>query len=84
MSTATATVTNQKTSVYFDPVVKNYLQFRAIKNKKTVSGLINEHFLEAMEDSVDIAAAEKHRNDETISFEEMLSKLGLTNDDLQD
>lgn len=76
---------NEKTTVYLDPRVKKSVRYYAVRDDKSLSEIINERLYEYLEDQEDIADAEKARNDgePTISFEEVLSELGISLDEIQ-
>ena len=74
----------QKTTIYLDPLVKKFLQHKAVEEDTSISELINELLEEEMAGSTFGILLEKRRREPTISFEEMMQELGLTYEDLRD
>ncbi|MCU0667234.1 MAG: DUF6290 family protein [Patescibacteria group bacterium] len=72
------TTLSDKTTIYLDPKVKKFLKHKAIAEGRSVSDLINEQFADMLEDLYDIKEVEKRRNEDTVSFEDVLKDLGLT------
>ena len=46
--------------------------------------MLNEHYIELIEDSIDNKIADERKNDPTFTFDEVLTEFGLTYADLQD
>lgn len=78
MTTLTA-----KTTLYLNPQVKKFIQHKAIAESRSVSEVINDYFADMLEDLEDIKEVQKRRDEPTSSFEEVLTDLGLTYDDLR-
>ena len=78
-----AIATNQKTSVYFNPIVKDFLQHKAVEDDTTLSALVNSYVFEAIEDTLDRAVASKRNSEASRPFNELIADLGLTYDDLR-
>ncbi len=75
---------NDKTTIYLDPVVKKFLQHKAIEEDTSISDLINERIEEEMAGDKFHALLGKRRKEPTVSFEDMMKELGLTYEDLRD
>lgn len=73
-----------KTTIYLNPLVKRYLQHKAIEEDTSVSDLINDYFADMLEDLGDAKEIKKRRLEPTIPFEQVLRESGLTYDDLRD
>ncbi len=78
------TVAKEKTSIYLTPVVKDFLQHKAVEEKTSVSALVNDYFHELIEDTIDKSIAKKRKNEPVTTFSDMLTELNLTYDDLRD
>ena len=78
------TVSSQKTTLYLNPVVKKFLQHKAVTDNTSVSSLVNDYFADMVEDLDDIKTVQRRRKEQTVTFEQSLVDLGLTYDDLQD
>ena len=74
---------NQKTTIYLDPNIKKFLQHKSVEEKRSMSEIINLHVADYFQDIEDNKQIQKRRKEETLSFEEVLSKAGLTFDDLR-
>jgi hypothetical protein len=72
-----------KTTIYLNPVVKKFLQHKAVAENRSVSEIVNEEFADMLEDLEDIKLIEERRNEPTIPFEAVLQDLGLSYDDLR-
>lgn len=77
------TTLSDKTTIYLNPLVKSFLQHKAVEQKMSVSEIINDHFADLVDDLDDIKVAEKRRKEPTASFDKVLSDLGLSYHDLQ-
>jgi len=73
-----------RTTVYLDPVVKQFLQHKAIAEGGSVSEIINDHFADMLEDLEDIQSINDARSEPRQSFDSLMSDLGLTYNDLRD
>lgn len=73
----------EKTTIYLDPTVKKFVQHKAVAEGRSVSDIVNDYFADMMEDLEDIKEIHKRRNEQTVPFEEVLTDLGLTYDDLR-
>lgn len=71
--------TNEKTTIYLDPKIKKSVQYYALRDARSLSGIINERLFEYLEDMADIAALEEARNsgDTYEPFEKFVDDLGL-------
>lgn len=74
---------SEKTTIYLNPVVKSFIQHKAIADKRSVSEIINDYFADMVEDLEDIKSVEKRRKEPSSSFDDVLSDLGLSYDDLR-
>ncbi len=75
---------SEKTTIYLDPLVKKFLQHKAVAESRSLSDLVNEQFADMLEDLSDIKEIEKRRGEQTVPFEEVLQGLGITYDQLRD
>ncbi|MCA9313051.1 CopG family transcriptional regulator [Candidatus Saccharibacteria bacterium] len=73
-----------RTTVYLDPVVKQFLQHKAIAEGGSVSEIINDHFADMLEDLEDIQEIKDARSEPRQSFDSLMSDLGLNYNDLRD
>lgn len=73
----------EKTTIYLNPVVKSFIQHKAVADKRSVSEIINDYFADMLEDLEDIKTVDKRRKEPTESFDDVLSGLGLSYDDLR-
>ncbi|MCA9301457.1 CopG family transcriptional regulator [Candidatus Nomurabacteria bacterium] len=73
-----------RTTVYLDPVVKKFLQHKAIAEGGSVSEIINDHFADMLEDLEDIQEIKDARSEPRQSFDSLMSDLGLNYNDLRD
>lgn len=78
MSTA-----SDKTTIYLDPVVKKFLQHKAIEEDTSISDLINERIEEEMAGEKFRKLIDQAKKEPTLSFEEALKECGLTYADLR-
>lgn len=76
--------TSDKTTIYLNPVVKKFLQHKAVEEDTSISDLINERIEEEMTEQKLGALLEKRSKELTLSFEDMMKELGLTYEDLRD
>lgn len=66
----------KRTTVYLDESLHRALQLKAIENHNSVSELINNAIRFTLaEDSLDIEAYHKRKNETSLSFENVLKKL---------
>ena len=78
-----STTTNEKTTLYLDPLTKKFLQHKAIEENTSMSQIVND-LVEDVLDSVWMSKnIEKLRKEPTVSFDEALAEAGLTYDDLR-
>lgn len=75
---------NEKTTIYLNPLVKKFIQHKAVEDDSSVSGVINDYFADMLEDLDDIKAIEERRGGETMTLEELLKDLNLKYEDLRD
>lgn len=74
---------SEKTTIYLNPVVKSFIQHKAIADKRSVSEIINDYFADMLEDLQDIKTVGKRRTEPNESFDDVLADLGLSYDDLR-
>ena len=74
---------NEKTTLYIDPRVKRGVQFYALRDRRSLSEIVNEKLLEYLEDMADRAAIEARKGEPTIPFEDALKGLGFSLDDIR-
>lgn len=72
------TTLSDKTTVYLNPLVKTFLQHKAVEQKMSVSEIINDHFADLVDDLEDLKVIEKRRLEPTVSFDDLLKDLGLS------
>ena len=77
-------IAGSKTTIYLDPMVKKFLQHKAIEEDTSISDLINERVEEEMAGDKFAALLSERSKEPTVSFEDMMKELGLTYDDLRD
>ena len=53
----------EKTTVYLNPYVKQFLQHKAVNDKTTVSKIINEEFADLLEDMEDAYELSQNKAD---------------------
>lgn len=75
---------NDKTTIYLNPVVKKFLQHKAIEEDTSISDLINERIEEEMAGEKFRKLIDQAKKEPTLSFEEALKECGLTYADLRD
>lgn len=73
-----------KTTIYLTPVVKKFLQHKAIEEDTSISDLINERIEEEMASDKFRKLIEKAKKEPILSFDEALAECGLTYADLRD
>lgn len=73
----------EKTTIYLNPYVKKFIQHKAIADDASISQIINDYFADMAEDLDDVRVIAKRRKEEAMSFEDVLSELGLDYADLQ-
>jgi len=71
-----------KTTIYLEPNVKKFIRHKAIAEGRSVSEIINEAFVDMLEDLDDIKEIKSRLGEPTVPFETVLKDLGLTYDDL--
>lgn len=74
---------NEKTTIYLNPQVKKFIRYKAVAEDRSMSEIINEYFADMLEDIVDKKAVDKRRSEPTISFQDMIQDLGITNEQIQ-
>lgn len=77
-------MTNDKTTIYLNPLVKKFLQHKAIEEDTSISDLINESVEAEMAGEKFRELVERAKSEPTLTFEEALKECGLTYADLQD
>jgi hypothetical protein len=75
--------TSEKTTIYLDPKVKKGVQYYALRDDRSLSEIINEKLMDFLEDMVDLADVEAHKDEPLLSFEEVVKDLGLNIDDVR-
>ncbi|HEX9153247.1 MAG TPA: hypothetical protein VF809_00320 [Candidatus Saccharimonadales bacterium] len=77
-------ITNEKTTLYIDPRIKRGVQFYALRDKRSLSDIVNEKLFEYLEDMADCAVIEARKGEPTTPFEEVAKGFGFTLDDVRD
>ena len=72
-----------KTTIYLNPMIKKFIQHKAVTEDRSVSGIINDVFAEMLEDLDDIKSIELRSHEKSISFDDALKELGLSKDSLR-
>lgn len=75
--------TSEKTTIYLNPMVKKFLQHKAVEEETSISELINERVEEEMAGKKLQALLKKRSTEPKMSFEDMLKELGLSYEDLR-
>lgn len=75
---------SDKTTIYLEPTVKKFIKHKSVEQNTSMSDIINSYFADMLQDLDDIKTIKERRNEDTITFDELLSDLGLTYDDLRD
>lgn len=73
-------MSNEKTTIYLDPRVKKYVQYYALRDRSSLSEIINERLLEYLEDMADAASLEEAMNkpkDDYIPLNQAIKELGF-------
>lgn len=73
----------RKTTIYLEPSVKKFLQFKAVNDSKSMSEIINDEFAALLEDLEDLKIIEQRKKEPAIPFETALKSYGLTLDDIR-
>lgn len=70
---------NEKTTIYLDPKVKQSVRYYALRDRRTLSDIINQKLFEFLEEQADIAALDAARADgeESVPFDQVVAELGL-------
>lgn len=66
---------HQKTTIYLNPYVKRFLQYKAVSEQRSLSEIINDEFAELLEDARDTAILEKRKNTEYEDWETFKAQL---------
>lgn len=74
---------NEKTTLYLDPRVKRTAQFYALRDRRSLSDVVNESLLRYLEDLADIAAIRERKGEPAESFEHVVKELGFSLDEIQ-
>ena len=75
--------TTEKTTLYLQPAVKKYLQYKAVEENTSMSEIVND-MIEDMLDSMWLAKnRERIHSEPTYTFDEVLEDLGMTRESLQ-
>lgn len=74
---------NEKTTLYLDPRVKRTAQFYALRDRRSLSDIVNESLLTYLEDMADLAAVKEREGEPTESFEHVAKELGFSLDEIQ-
>ncbi|MGH2612110.1 MAG: CopG family transcriptional regulator [Rhabdochlamydiaceae bacterium] len=74
---------SEKTTIYLNPLVKKFIQHKAVTEGRSVSDIVNDSFEDMLEDLEDIKEVEKRKNEPSVPFETVLKDLGLTYNDLR-
>lgn len=75
--------TSEKTTLYLDPRVKRTAQFYALRDRRSLSDIVNESLLTYLEDMADLAAVKEREGEPTESFEHVAKELGFSLDEIQ-
>jgi hypothetical protein len=74
---------SEKTTIYLNSTVKKFIQHKAVAEGRSVSDIINDQFADMVEDLEDIKEIERRRGEPTVPFEQVLSDLGITYEQLR-
>ena len=74
---------SEKTTIYLNPRIKKFLQFKAVNEGLSVSKIVNDEFTEMLEDLSDLKVINQRKDEKTVSFDNVLNEFGLTLDDLR-
>ncbi len=66
---------SEKITLYLNPYVKKFLQFRSLQENRPMSAIVNDEFAELLEDFEDIAEMQQHKSEPTISWEAIKREL---------
>lgn len=72
-----------RTTIYLNPSVKDFIQHKAIAERTSVSKVINDYFADMLEDLYDVRTVQERRRQTTVSFEDVLTEAGLDYADLR-
>jgi hypothetical protein len=76
-------ISNEKTTLYIDPRIKRGVQFYALRDRRSLSAIVNEKLLEYLEEMADSAAIEMRKDEPTIPFEDVVKGLGFSLDEIR-
>lgn len=69
-------ISQKRTTIYFDKSIHRTLRIKAVETERSISELVNEAVkLALLEDSVDIEAFEKRKNENNLPFESVIRDL---------
>jgi hypothetical protein len=74
---------SQKTTIYLEPSVKKFLQHKAVAEGRSLSNIINDEFIDMLQDIQDIGEIQKRRREEVVSLKAALHEVGLSYDELR-
>lgn len=74
---------SSKTTVYLNPKVKKFIQHKAVEEDRSVSDIINDQFADMLEDLDDLRVIKERHDESSVTFEDVLSELGITYDQLR-
>lgn len=66
---------SEKTTLYLNPFVKKFLQYKALQENRSMSDIVNNEFAELLEDFEDLLEIEKRRAEPTFSWEAVKREL---------
>ena len=75
---------NEKTTLYLDPRVKRNVQLYALRDRRSLSDIVNESLLVYLEGMADLAAVKEREGEPTESFEHVVKELGFSLDEIRD
>ena len=66
----------KRATIYFDPELHKALKIKALETSRSVTDLVNQAVRESLsEDAEDILAFEERKNEQVISYDQMLKNL---------
>lgn len=67
---------SKRSTIYFEPKIHHALKIRAANSQQSISEIVNEALLIALqEDHEDLTAFEERESETTLSYEELLKDL---------
>lgn len=66
----------KRSTIYFDPELHKALKLKALETSRSITDLVNQAVREALsEDAEDILAFEERKNEQLISYAQMVRRL---------